>query len=257
MAILEVKNLNFAYEKQNVLENINFEYEKEDFLAIIGPNGGGKSTLLKLIIGLLPIQSGEIKLFSHNPQDETKKIGYVPQDTQINKDFPISVLDVVLMGKLSNKGFGFYNKEDKKQANEMLERVSMLPFANKKIGELSGGQRQRVFIARALATNAKLLVLDEPTASIDMQGGIQIFDLLKSLNKEKGVIVVSHDINITLGYATKIAYINKTLFMHEASSVTKDAFFNTLRQSSDHLCPVEILTANTCTHNTTKWKTHR
>ncbi|MDR1975957.1 MAG: metal ABC transporter ATP-binding protein [Campylobacteraceae bacterium] len=239
--MLRIENLSFAYDKEPILENINFEYDKRDFLALVGPNGSGKSTLLKLILGLLEPSGGKIEL-------SCDRIGYVPQDTLINKDFPITVLDIVLMGRLRKNGFGFYSKEDKKMAFDALSRVGMEDLARNKISALSGGQRQRVFIARALACKSELLVLDEPTASVDMQGQIQIYELLKSLNETKGVIVVSHDINIALGYATKIAYLSRTLFMHEPSSVTQESFLRTLQSNNGHNCPVDVLMTNTCTH---------
>jgi zinc transport system ATP-binding protein len=240
--MLLVCNLSFAYDKESVLENVSFEYDSGDFLAIVGPNGGGKSTLLKLILGLLRPTSGTIELSS-------REIGYVPQNTMPNGEFPISVLDVALMGRLKNNRFGFYGKEDRKRAFEALEKVDMQEYAHKKIGELSIGQRQKVFIARALTCEAKLLILDEPTASVDMQGQVQIYNILKSLNSDKGIIVVSHDMDVVLGYATKIAYVSRTLFMHEPSALTKEAFFEKLQSSGRHNCPVDIFIANTCTHN--------
>ncbi|MDR0666980.1 MAG: ABC transporter ATP-binding protein [Campylobacteraceae bacterium] len=239
--MVRVCNLSFAYDKENVLENVNFEYKSGDFLAIVGPNGGGKSTLLKLILGLLTPTDGTIELLSN-------KIGYVPQNTMPNGEFPISVLDVVLMGRLKGNRFGFYKQDDRKTAFEALEKVGMRQYAHRKIGELSMGQRQKIFIARALTCEAELLILDEPTASVDMQGQVQIYNILKSLNAEKGIIVVSHDMDVVLGYATKIAYVSRTLFMHEASQLTKEAFFEKLQSSGKHNCPVDIFIANTCTH---------
>ncbi|MDR1615364.1 MAG: ABC transporter ATP-binding protein [Campylobacteraceae bacterium] len=243
--MVRVCDLSFAYDKEIVLEDINFEYNKGDFLALVGPNGGGKSTLLKLILGLLKPTKGEIKLSSQS-------FGYVPQNTMSNSEFPISVLDVVLMGRLKSGGFGFYRKDDRQKAFEALEKVGMQEFAGKKIGELSIGQRQKVFIARALVCEAELLILDEPTASVDMQGQIQIYNILKSLNHDKGIIVVSHDMDVVLGYATKIAYLSRTLFMHEPSALTKEAFFEKLQSSGAHNCPVDIFIANTCTHDNYK-----
>jgi zinc transport system ATP-binding protein len=237
--MLSVRNLCFAYERENVLENINFTYYKGDFLAIVGPNGGGKSTLLKLILGLLSPTSGEIVSDCARPS-------YVPQETLINQDFPITALDVVLMGRVGR--FGRYTQADREAAHRALAEVEMEEHAAKKIGSLSGGQRQRVFIARALVCDSELLILDEPTASVDMQGQIQIYDLLKRLNRTRGVIIVSHDINVALGYATKIAYLSRTLFMHEPSALTKEIFFEKLRQSGEHNCPVDVLMTSTCTH---------
>ena len=179
---IQINHLYFSYDGATVLEDINLSYNKNEFLAIIGPNGGGKSTLLKMMIGLLEPERGEVLLFGEKPLQVSHEIAYVPQDTIANKDFPIKVMDVVLMGRLSkSKAFATYSKEDREIALRMLERVGMKGFENQKINTLSGGQRQRVFIARALACEAKIMFLDEPTASIDTAGQIDMFKLLKSI----------------------------------------------------------------------------
>lgn len=252
MNTLEVKNLFFHYDGQPVLKDITFEYNKKDFLSIIGPNGGGKSTLLKIILGLLKQDSGTIFFQDNINKKAVENIGYVPQDININKYFPIDVLDVVVMGRLHKTKFGFYTKEDRAYSLAMLEEVGMSDFYKRRIGELSGGQRQRVFIARALACESEILVLDEPTASIDIEGQVKIFEILKTLNSKKGVIVVSHDVNIAMGYSTKIAYLNKSLFMHDSSPKTKEALLKTLKNNNDHFCEVELLMATTCTHESSE-----
>jgi zinc transport system ATP-binding protein len=218
MTQLNITNLTFAYHKDNILEDINLEVKQNDFIAIIGPNGGGKSTLLKLILGINNIQKGSI--------DKISSIGYVPQNTNINISFPIKVIDVVLMG---------LSKQKISNAKNALQQVGMQDYINTKIGSLSGGQRQRVMIARALCTNPKLLLLDEPTSSIDVEGQKQIYELLKVLNKHITIVVVSHDISIVLGYATKVAHINKTLTFH---NINTNKQFNT---KDEHFCEVELL----------------
>jgi len=217
--ILSIKDLSFSYAKQTVLENIDLEVEEKEFLAIIGPNGGGKSTLLKLIIGLLKPQKGSIRLYE-------KKIGYVPQNTNINNTFPIKVWEVVTLGVKPTAS-------QKEKALKVLKEVDMQNHFDKKIGELSGGQRQRVLIARALFNDPKLLLLDEPTSNIDPKTSESIYKLLKKLNDQITIIVVSHDIAVSLKYATKIAYINKNIFMHESPklSVNKEG----------HFCEVELM----------------
>ncbi len=249
MKILEIKNLDYSYNKQvNVLENINLDIHKNDFLAIIGPNGGGKSTLLKLILGLLEEKSGKIIKHIKNEQ-----IGYVPQNTNLNIDFPITALEVVLMGHIKNKkGFFKYSKEDVACAKESLKKVGMKGCEHRKIGDLSGGQRQRVFIARSLCLNPLLMLLDEPTASIDVKGQNEIYELLHRLNKEVCIVVVSHDISVLLNYATNVAHINKNLVYHSLENINKD-----IKKSQEHLCEVELLSAlgnsHTCcehSHNT-------
>ncbi|MDD3462020.1 MAG: ABC transporter ATP-binding protein [Sulfurospirillaceae bacterium] len=244
-----IENLNFNYDGTPVLKDVNLTYDVGDFLSIIGPNGGGKSTLLKLMIGLLSPTSGSILVFGKKPQEISQRISYVPQDTHVNKNFPISVRDVVLMGRLSKskKLFG-HSAKDQKIVEQMLEKVDMLPFANNSISALSGGQRQRVFIARALASEAEILFLDEPTASIDTSGQIAMFKLLKSLNKTVGIVIVSHDINVALNYATKIAHVDKTLYMHDAPIPQNTTLFDAQRTSKQHVCPVEIICATRCNH---------
>lgn len=240
--IIKIRNLNFSYDKQVVLEGINLDYSSDEFLAIIGPNGGGKSTLLKLILGLLKPQSGEIKLFGKEPSEVSKFIGYVPQNFLSNQSFPMMVLEVVLMGLIDKKIFGFYSQAEKQMALAALEKVGMKEFASARIGELSGGQRQRVYIARALCANAKVLVLDEPTASIDTKGQAEIYEILKNINASGvGVVLVSHDLNIVLNYATKIAYVSKNLHIHKTHEDTaKREFIEHLAKSHSHFCDVEI-----------------
>ena len=234
MEFIKVENLSFSYSNTKALENVNLTIKSDDFLAIIGPNGGGKSTLLKLILGLLPIQNG--KLIKNIKNSE---IGYVPQNTNLNIDFPITALEVVLMGHIKRKRKLFsYAKEDIACALGSLKQVGMQEFANQKIGDLSGGQRQRVFIARALCSNPKILVLDEPTASIDVKGQQDIYELLKELNKIISIVVVSHDLSILLNYAKDIAHVNRTLVYHSLKDIQKNVTLN-----DDHLCEVELLSA--------------
>jgi len=235
--IIEVSNLNFSYEKQKVLENINFKIRENDFLTIIGPNGGGKSTLLKLILGINDLQEGSIKIFEKNYINQIQKIGYVPQNTNINLNFPITVLEVVMMGQnnLQKRLFG-YKKDEKERAYEVLRKVNMEDSAKNKISNLSGGQRQRVLIARALFSTPKILLLDEPTSNIDISGCEQIYSTLEELNKEITVIVVSHDISVILKYASKAFYINKKLTYHDLTTM-KDEF----KSIDSHICEIELL----------------
>ena len=236
MSVLSIKHLNFAYQKEPVLEEVNLEVEAGDFLAIIGPNGGGKSTLLKNILGIVTPDSGTVEILGGAPRKRLSEIGYVPQNTNINTDFPIKVIEVVMMGHVGHTRPLFsYRKEEKACAMGVLAQVGMEAYAEVKIGSLSGGQRQRVMIARALCAHPKILLLDEPTASIDVTGQKQIYDLLKMLNEHITVIVVSHDISVTLGYANTVAYINKTLTFHDVDSTLH------LQGGDEHFCEVEML----------------
>ncbi len=233
MNIVEIKELSYKYDKVNVLEDINLQIKSGDFLAIIGPNGGGKSTLLKLILSLLSPLKGEI-IKSLKEED----FGYVPQNTNLNIDFPITALEVVLMGHIGNKRRFFgYSKEEVSCAMNSLEQVGMKEYANSKIGNLSGGQRQRVFIARALCANPKIMLLDEPTASIDVKGQKEVYELLAKLNKNITIVVVSHDISVLLNYAKSVAHVNKNLVFHKLDNINKNI------NENEHLCEVELLSA--------------
>ena len=237
--VIEIDQLCFAYEDQLVLENINLTVEEKDFFAIIGPNGGGKSTLLKLILGLLQPTQGTIKVLRLPPQKSQDKLGYVPQNTNINTDFPIKVIEVVLIGHVGSKRplFG-YGEDEIACAMGVLREVGMEQYAHEKIGSLSGGQRQRVMIARALCAHPRILILDEPTASIDPKGQKEIYELLRRLNEHMTILVVSHDLSIILEYANKVAYVNRTLVLHDISN--KKSIFHT-HGNEDHFCEIELL----------------
>ena len=234
---ISIQQLFFKYEKEFVLKDINLEVKKNDFLTILGPNGGGKSTLLKLILGINPLVQGDIQIFGNKIADEIPNIGYVPQNTNVNLNFPISVIEVVMMGQNNiRKRFFGYKKDEKNKALEILGKVNMREFVNTKISNLSGGQRQRVLIARALFGNPKILLLDEPTSNIDINGCEQIYKTLEKLNENLTIVVISHDISVVLKYASKAVYINKNLTYHDLSKM-KDAFKN----MGAHVCEIELL----------------
>jgi zinc transport system ATP-binding protein len=229
--IVEIKDLNFFYRKNKlVLKDVNLDIYHNDFLAIIGPNGGGKSTLIKLILGILP--SCNIRFCGDNNID-SNSIGYVPQDISIHQSFFMNALDVVLMGLLNNRRF-FYSKKEKLLAREFLKQVGIEKFWNKKVSLMSGGEVQRVLIARSLISNPKILILDEPTSNIDVQGQKLIYNLLKEINKTKTVVVVSHDIELTLKYAKRAVFVNRTISIH-------DEVNNITIGENEHFCEVELL----------------
>ncbi len=238
-SVIDIENLSFSYDRDIILDNINLSVHTGDFLAIIGPNGGGKSTLLKLILGLEKAKKGSVKVFGQTPSKNLSLIGYVPQNTNVNTDFPIKVIEVVLMGHVGEKTplFG-YGKDEIACAMGALAQVSMQEYAQAKIGSLSGGQRQRVMIARALCAHPKILILDEPTSSIDIKGQKEIYELLKLLNKNITIVVVSHDISVILEYANKAAHINKRLSYHDISD--KKSTFHT-HGDEEHFCEIELL----------------
>ncbi len=228
---IEVRNLTFSYGKGTILEDINLDLYEGDYLALIGPNGGGKTTFLKLLLGLREIQKGEIKIFGKDPKEARGEIGYLPQYINFNMDMPINVDEVVLQGRL-RKGKLFYTKADRKIAKASLDRMGVAHLADRKISQLSGGQRQRVLLARALAKEPKIIILDEPTASIDLEGQKEIYALLKALPQTK--IVVSHDINILFEGVNRVAHIQKRLHMH-------DGLVQKIKRDEGHFCEMELL----------------
>ncbi len=240
--IIEAQNLEFSYQRQQVLRDINLNIQAGDFVAMIGPNGGGKTTLLKLMLGLLKANSGRIQIFGKTPQEASRRIGYVPQDIHINQNFPISAFDVVLMGKLMpGKGWSRHSKEDRMAALQALGRVGMEKYGYHRIGNLSGGQKQRVFIARALVTDPELLLLDEPTASIDTKGQNDFYALLKELNKKITIIVVSHDLMVISRYVKSVACVNQDLHYHGHAELTGEMIEMMYNCKIGETCPVELI----------------
>jgi zinc transport system ATP-binding protein len=240
--IIDIRNLNFSYNSQPVLLDVNLKVVSGDFIAMIGPNGGGKTTLLKLMLGLLNADSGTTRIFGKRPQDVSYRIGYVPQDVHINKNFPVSVLDVVLMGKLKpGKGWSRHSQQDRKEALKALKQVEMEKYCNHRIGELSGGQMQRVFVARALVTNPELLFLDEPTASIDTKGQSEFYSLLNVLNEKITIIVVSHDLMVISGYIKSVICVNQHLHYHGHAELTGEMIEMMYNCTVEETCPVELI----------------
>lgn len=245
--IVEIRELCYTYGGQDILHDINLQLYEGDFVSIIGPNGGGKTTLLKLILGLLKPTRGSIAIKGQLPRTNPAAIGYVPQHVNHNLSFPATALDVVLMGKHEpSRRMRFRNsQEDQKLALRALEKLGIGDCAGRKIVALSGGQRQRVLIARALISEPELLVLDEPTASIDTKGQTDFYDLLKELNKELTILMVCHDLLIVSNYAKSIACLNRRLHYHESFSSSGEVMDIFYSCSVDELCPVGV---NTQTH---------
>jgi zinc transport system ATP-binding protein len=218
--LIEVKNVSFVYGNEPALKNINFSIHQGDYLGVIGPNGGGKTTLLKIMLGLLRPTSGEVRLFGHSTEEfsEWWKMGYVAQIvTHFDPLFPVTVREVVSMGRYGKKGIGrSMTKADEQMIDSVLEEVGMKGLQYKLIGDLSGGQQQRAFIGRALAGEPAVLFLDEPTTGIDVDAQEQFYILLDRLNKEKGItlVLVSHDVDVVTHEATEVACINQSLVYH-------------------------------------------
>lgn len=217
-----LKHVTFRRDDRLILDDITFCSDEGIFLGIIGPNGGGKTTLLRLILGILPVQEGRIEVFGHAPESARRVIGYVPQKHEIDRNFPASALDVVLMGATAKAGlFRRIPAETKKRAEELLERVGNGELKDRPIGRMSGGQQQRTFIARALISEPRLLVLDEPTTGLDSSGQQQLLHLIRNLKNDLGltVIMVSHDVGQLAHYADQIACLNRRLHWHDRSAL--------------------------------------
>ena len=233
--LVEITNLSFNYLRNPVLKDVNLNILEGDFLLLMGPNGGGKTTLLKLMLGLLQPTQGTVRISGNPPEQMSHYIGYVPQDVHINRQFPITALDVVLMGKLKpGRRKAWPSSSDRTAAHKVLDRLGVGAYCHRRIGELSGGQRQRVMIARALMTDPKLLFLDEPTSGIDSGGQGDFYNLLKELNASITIVLASHDMMVLSSYVKSIACVNQTVFYHDESEVTEDmmGMFN---------CPVELV----------------
>jgi len=227
-SVVKIRDIFFSYGALPVLADVSLEVEAGEFLGIVGPNAGGKSTLLKLILGLLAPQSGSIRVLGQRPHRARRHLGYVSQYPSFPRDFPISVDQTVLLGRMGRRsGFewlgcltpGGYDKSDRKAAERALEEVEAADLARRQIGSLSGGQLQRVLLARALVCEPAVLVLDEPTANIDLRRESDIFDLLKRLNERMTILVVSHDVGFISGYVHRVACLNRTLVCHRTDAI--------------------------------------
>jgi zinc transport system ATP-binding protein len=220
---IQIENLDFAYGRIPVLEQASLSIGDKEFVCVVGPNGGGKTTLLKLLLGLLEPQGGTVSVFGKAPALGRKWIGYLPQHANLDPKFPVTALDVVLMGRLGKtRGIGFYTKTDKSAAHDMLARVGLDPLANRPMATLSGGQRQRVLIARALVSGPKLLLLDEPTSSLDDFVERELYELLQELNTELTVVVVTHDIAFVSSYVEKVVCVNRQVHVHPTSEIDEN-----------------------------------
>ncbi|MCX5878403.1 MAG: ABC transporter ATP-binding protein, partial [Deltaproteobacteria bacterium] len=220
---IEVEEVCFSYERTEVLKNVSFRLKQGEFLGIIGPNGGGKTTLVRLLLGLLHPDRGKIRILGEAPNAASRRVGYVPQSMDLSRSFPISVMDVAFMGRLARVRMGKkYTREDEEKVRQVLKKVGMWEHRRKLIGKLSGGQKQRVFIARALATDPEILFLDEPTASVDPEFQVNLYDILEELNKQVTIVVITHDIGVVSSYMKSIACVNKHFIFHEGSQITQE-----------------------------------
>ncbi len=243
--ILEISSLSAGYGDNIVLRDINFSVYENDFIGIIGPNGGGKTTLLKVIMGVIKPFKGKVRFF-HNQSNARNIIGYLPQMNLFDKDFPITVVDVVLSGLLSRDGvFGKYSRRQKEHAEKLLQKMGIGDLSKTPVGKLSGGQLQRVYLCRAIISSPQLLILDEPNTFVDTGFEKDFYEILRELNKEMAVIIVSHDVGTITWYVKTIACVNKRLHYHPSNVITQE-------QLEAYNCPIQIITHGDVPHTVLK-----
>lgn len=233
---ITIRHLWAGYEQEQVLEDINLTVYAGDFIGLIGPNGGGKSTLLKVLLGLLPPTRGEIQILGHSVREGRRYVGYVPQVVAFDREFPINVWEVVRMGRLGQRRLlRRYTAADNAIVAEVLGQVDLLDLRDRPIGELSGGQRQRVYIARALASQPQILLLDEPTSSVDPKVSTSIYELLRSLNDSITIVLISHDMSAISAYVKTVGCLNRRLFYHEERQLTPEML------ALAYQCPIDLI----------------
>lgn len=240
--LLEIKDLSAGYENQVVLENVSLDIFSNDFIGVIGPNGGGKTTLIKTILGLIKPISGEVNLLINKTN-----VGYLPQVNQIDKRFPISVFDVVRSGKANTALFSSFHKNtrEKEKAELLLQEMGISALRNKSIGELSGGQMQRVFLCRALMNEPELLVLDEPSTYVDNNFEGELYLKLKELNDRMAILLISHDVGTISFFVKTIACVNRNLHHHPSNVISEE-------QLASYNCPLQIITHGNIPHTVLK-----
>ncbi|MFH0825737.1 MAG: ABC transporter ATP-binding protein [Pseudomonadota bacterium] len=218
---VRIEGLSFSYDGHLVLEDVNLAVPSGDFVSVVGPNGGGKTTLLKLMLGLLSPIRGKVRVLGLPPGEACRRIGYMPQHTQLDPQFPATLIDVALMGRLGRgRSFGPYTREDKRVVHEILDRMGLYELRNKSFSSISGGQRQRLFIARALACEPDILLLDEPTANLDAAMEGDLYELLQELNHKLTIIMVSHDLGFVSRVVKTVICVKRKVLMHPTSEIT-------------------------------------
>lgn len=241
--VVRLENVHVRFNGLSVLRDISFAVGERDFVGIIGPNGGGKTTLLKVILGLIKPSYGNVTVLGQPPKQSRNQIGYIPQHSLFDRDFPISVWEVVLMGRNGRLGlFRRYGPRDKQRAREALQIVGMLEHRDRQIGRLSGGEQQRVLIARALVTDPAILLLDEPTASVDPAMQTEFYEMLDMLKERMAIVLVSHDISAVSVYVDKIACLNHDLFYHGSGAIEAEVLEATYK------CPIQMIAHGTIPH---------
>ncbi|MDR1161560.1 MAG: ABC transporter ATP-binding protein [Tannerellaceae bacterium] len=233
---IEIKNVTAAYGAKTVLRNVTVDLFEGDFLGIIGPNGGGKTTLLKVILGLLPAVSGAVRFYKDGKETPSLKIGYLPQMNQIDKKFPISVKEVIASGLVSEKRlFRTFGARQQERIQDVIRQMGLEDLSARPIGELSGGQLQRVLLGRSIVSSPDVLILDEPSSYVDKRFESHFYHLLEEINKESAILLVSHDIGTVLSMVKNIACVNETLHYHAGVDVSEDWL------GEAYACPIDLV----------------
>lgn len=234
--VISIQHVWAAYDRDPVLEDVNLSVYEGDFIGLIGPNGGGKTTLMRVLLGLLPPARGVVRVMGRPVKEGREAIGYVPQLIAFDRDFPISVWDVAQMGRLGKRRLlQRYTAEDEAIVSEALRQVAMLGLRHRPIGGLSSGQRQRVYIARALAKQPSILLLDEPTSNIDPHVSGSIYELLRELNRHMTILFISHDMSAISSYVKTVGCLNRRLFYHGEQAVTPEML------ELAYKCPIDLI----------------
>lgn len=248
---IEIEHLTAGYPGKKVLDDVCLNVWENDFLGIIGPNGGGKTTLLKVILGLLRPEKGEIRFFQEGQPVPALKIGYLPQTHLIDRKFPISVWEVISSGLSSEKPlFRGFNASQQERIEGVIEQMGLEGLDHRPIGELSGGQLQRVLLGRAIVSRPELLILDEPSSYVDKRFETRFYELLHEINKETAVILVSHDLGTILPLVKNIACVNETLHYHPGSDLTQEWI------GEAYACPIELIGHGDLPHRILKTHSH-
>lgn len=235
MKLLTLHNVSVSYEGTEALHGVNLEITERDFLGVIGPNGGGKTTLVKAILGAVPY-TGRIEFAPELFENGERLIGYMPQITEFDRAFPISVEEVVLSGLQGRRGFRRrYTKEDRTKVRELLARTGIEALAKKPIGEISGGQMQRALLCRAVISDPKLLILDEPTNFVDNRFESELYHTLRELNERMAIVMISHDVGTITSLVKEIVCVNRHVHRHRSNIITAE-------QLENYNCPIQILT---------------
>lgn len=217
---VKLRDISFRYGRNLVLDGVTLDIRHDDFIAIIGPNGGGKTTLLKIILGLIEPAAGTVRVFGEPPSRTRHRIGYIPQHAQFDADFPITVEQVVLMGRLGHTKVGRrYTAQDREAAHRAMAALELEPLAKRELSALSGGERQRTLAARALASEPDMLAMDEPTASVDSRVEQSFYDMLRELHARMPIVLVSHDLGFVSAYVNRVACLNQRLVVSAVEEV--------------------------------------